>query len=180
MEGVVKVYKTFKSVEKALTENRPIAAVRSKGSNQVWVIYRPNSGRANKTRSSIDAMEILFDDQNGCNVHSLCWFAPIQLKEQSVKMMDSVMDLPGFVDEHVLMLPQMIVRERTECVFSNNYYCIGHKWTERNKLGEFTSSKIDPSIFGSWLNDDQDTTSAVEEEDAEAEEDEEDDITALV
>ena len=95
-------------------------------------------------------------------------------------MMDSVMDLPGFVDEHVLMLPQMIVRERTECVFSNNYYCIGHKWTERNKLGEFTSSKIDPSIFGSWLNDDQDTTSAVEEEDAEAEEDEEDDITALV
>ena len=37
--------------------------------------------------------------------------------------------------------------------FMNNYYCVGHIWTERNSEGKFIPTQITNSIFRDWYED---------------------------
>ena len=37
--------------------------------------------------------------------------------------------------------------------FMNNYYCIGHTWTERNNEGKFIPTQINNNIFMDWYED---------------------------
>ena len=37
--------------------------------------------------------------------------------------------------------------------FMNNYYCMGHKWTERKNDGKFIPTQIYISIFIDWYED---------------------------
>ena len=37
--------------------------------------------------------------------------------------------------------------------FMNNYYCVGHTWTERNDEGKFIHTQITKNIFRDWYED---------------------------
>ena len=37
--------------------------------------------------------------------------------------------------------------------FMNNYYCVGHTWTERNNEGKFITTQITNNIFRDWYED---------------------------
>ena len=37
--------------------------------------------------------------------------------------------------------------------FMNNYYCMGHTWTERNYEGKFIPTQINYNIFMDWYED---------------------------
>ena len=37
--------------------------------------------------------------------------------------------------------------------FMNNYYCMGHTWTERNNEGNFIPTQINNYIFMDWYED---------------------------
>ena len=37
--------------------------------------------------------------------------------------------------------------------FMNNYYCMGHTWTERNNEGIFIPTQINNYIFMDWYKD---------------------------
>ena len=64
-----------------------------------------------------------------------------------------MVELDSCVDEYILMLPQLTTMDGNNHSFQNNYYCVGHSWTERNKDGEFVNSQIEHAIFASWLNE---------------------------
>ena len=34
--------------------------------------------------------------------------------------------------------------------FMNNYYCVGHTWTERNDERKFIPTQINNNIFSDW------------------------------
>ena len=38
----------------------------------------------------------------------------------------------------------------------NNYYCVGHTWTERNEEGKFIPTPITKNIFRDWYEDEDD------------------------
>ena len=39
--------------------------------------------------------------------------------------------------------------------FMNNYYSVGHTWTERNNEGKFIPTQITKNIFRDWYKDDE-------------------------
>ena len=51
------------------------------------------------------------------------------------------------------MLPTLNEDNRQD--FMNNYYCVGHKWTERNDEGKFIPTPITKNIFRDWYEDDK-------------------------
>ena len=52
------------------------------------------------------------------------------------------------------MLPTLNEDNRQD--FMNNYYCVGHTWTEHNKEGKFIPTQINKNIFRDWYEDDDD------------------------
>ena len=50
------------------------------------------------------------------------------------------------------MLPTM--NEDNGQDFMNNYYCVGHTWTERAEEGKFIPTPITKNIFSDWYEDD--------------------------
>ena len=40
--------------------------------------------------------------------------------------------------------------------FMNNYYCVGHTWTECNEEGKFIPTQINQNILRDWYEDDDD------------------------
>ena len=68
-----------------------------------------------------------------------------------------MVELHSCVKEYILMLPQISMIDANTHSFLNNYYCVGHSWTERNKNGEFVNSLIDQTMFASWQQDPDET-----------------------
>jgi hypothetical protein len=100
-----------------------------------------------KTRSALTLVEIEFDDSNGSNISNICWMSPIRMSE-NVMEMKSLKAVLKFAKEFCLLLPQL-TDDGTS--YSNNYYAIGHKWTERQKNGKFELSTLNTTeIFHDW------------------------------
>ena len=97
----------------------------------------------------MDVVKVTFDDTKGESVHNLCWMVPIKLVEDCRKSYNNMLELhDNLAMEYVLMLPRMADNGNT---FTNYYYCIGHKWTERQRTGLFLKSPIQQEIFRDWI-----------------------------
>jgi hypothetical protein len=147
MEGVLKVFQSMDAAMVAVNDCNPITGLICQEGKKVWIPYRPK-GRKGTSRSSVDLVEVMFDDVNGIYLHSLCWMASISVTG-NIKMFESLKEISTFAHEYILMLPQL-VSDRGSVSFVNKYYCVGHSWTERNSKGEFLPSHLDASIFSKW------------------------------
>ena len=143
MEGAVKVYGSRQMAEDVILQNQPITAVLDH-QNRLHIPYRP-IGRANTTRSSIDLLEIICDDDKGMMIQDLCWICPIHYTNNIIAFESLHSMTSKFVKEFVLMLPTL--NEENGQNFVNNYYCVGHTWTERNNEGKFIPTQIHSNIF---------------------------------
>jgi hypothetical protein len=142
MGGVIKIHSSLDDVNKSLEGCEPIMGVLA-ADNTIWIPFRPTG------RSPVDLLQVMFDDENGNFVQSLCWMSPIQ-KTTNVHHLKNTIELSQFAKEYILLLPQLTLEGNT-CHFSNNYYCIGNSWTERNRIGEFVTSSLDLNLFGQWI-----------------------------
>ena len=152
MEGALKVYGSRQIAEEAINSAQTIIAVWDH-KNVLYIPYRP-IGRANTTRSSVDLMEIKCDDNEGTMIQNLCWVCPIQ-STNNITPFESIYSIKlNFIKELVLMLPTL--NEDNGQDFMNNYYCVGHTWTERSEEGKFIPTHINKNIFRDWHEDDDD------------------------
>ena len=152
MEGAVKVYGSCQMAEEAIYLAQPITAVLDH-KNVLYIPYRP-IGRANTTRSSVDLMEIKCDDNEGTMIQNLCWVCPIQ-PTNNITHFESIHSIKSnFIKEFVLMLPTL--NEDNGQDFINNYYCVGHTWTEHNEEGNFIPTPINKNMFRDWYEYDDD------------------------
>ena len=152
MEGAVKVYGSRQMAEEAIYSAQPMTAVLDH-KNVLYIPYRP-IGRPNTTRSSVDSMEIKCDDNEGTMIQNLCWVCPIQ-PTNNITHCKSIHSIKSnFIKEFVLMLPTLYQDNGKD--FTNNYYCVGHTWTEHNEEGNFIPTPINKNIFRDWYDYDQD------------------------
>ena len=152
MEGAVKVYGSRQMAEEAIYSAQPMTAVLDH-KNVLYIPYRP-IGRPNTTRSSVDLMEIKCDDNEGTIIQNLCWVCPIQ-PTNNITHWESIHSIKSnFIKEFVLMFPTLVQDKGKD--FINNYYCVGHTWTERNEEGKFIPTPINKNIFRDWYDYDQD------------------------
>jgi hypothetical protein len=158
MEGVIKVFQSMDDVMVTLQDCQPLTGLLCQEEKKIWIPFRP-VGRKGTSRSSVDLVEILFDDVNGIQLYSMCWMASISVTD-NVKMFGSLQEVSAFAQEYILMLPQL-VSQRGNVSFVNKYYCVGHSWTERNSQGEFIQSILDAAIFSPWLNQGNDEEEGV-------------------
>ena len=146
MEGAVKVYGSLQMAKEAIYSAEPITTVLDH-KNVLYIPYRP-IGRDNTTRSSVDLMEIKCDDNEGTMIQNLCWVCPIQ-PTNNITHFESIHSIKSnFIKEFVLMLPTL--NEDNGHDFINNYYCVGHTWTEGNEKGNFIPTPINKNIFKDW------------------------------
>ena len=148
MEGAVKIYGSLQMAKEAIYSAEPITAVLDH-KNVLHIPYRP-IGRDYTTRSSVDLMEIKFDDNEGTMIllQNLCWVCPIQPTNNITHFASIHSIKSNFIKEFVLMLPTL--NEDNGHDFTNNYYCVGHTWTERNEKGNFIPTPINKNIFQDW------------------------------
>ena len=126
MERALKVYGSRQMAEEAIHSAQPITAVLGH-KNVLYIPYRP-IGRANTTQSSVDLMKIRCDDNEGTMIQKLCWVCPIH-STNNITPFESIYSIKSnFIKEFVLMLPNL--NEDNGQDFMNNYYCVGHAWTE--------------------------------------------------
>ena len=152
MEGVVKVYGSRQMAEEAIYSAQPMTAVLDH-KNVLYIPYRP-IGRANTTRSSVDLMEIKCDDNEGTMTQNLCWVCIIQ-PTNNITHFESIHSIKSnFIKKFVLMLPTLNQDNGKD--FINNYYCVGHTWTERSEEGNFMPTPINKIIFRDWYDYDKD------------------------
>ena len=126
MEGALKVYGSCQMAEEAIHSAQPITADLDH-KNVLYISYRP-IGRANTTQSSVHLMEIRCDDNEGTMIQNLCWVCPIQSTNNITPCESIYSAKSNFMKEFVLMLPTL--NEVNGQDFMNNYYCVGHTWTE--------------------------------------------------
>ena len=143
MEGALKVYGSRRMAEEAILHNQPITAVWDH-KDLLHIPYRP-IGRANTTRSSVDLMEIRCDDNEGTMIQNLCWVCPIHSTNNIITFESIYLIKSNFIKEIILMLPTLNEDNRQD--FMNNYYCVGHTWTERNDEGKFIPTLINHNIL---------------------------------
>ena len=152
MEGELKVYGSHQMAEEAILHNKPITAVLD-NKNLLHIPYRP-IGRANTTQSSVDLMEIRCDHNEGMMIQNLCWVCPIHSTNNIINFDSIYSKKSNFIKEFVLMLPTL--NEDNGQDFMNNYYCVGHTWTEQNDEGKFIPTQITNNIFRDWYEDKND------------------------
>ena len=152
MEGALKVYGSCQMAEEAILHNQPITAVLDH-KNLLHIPYRP-IGRANTMRSSVDLMEIRCDDNEGTMIQNLCWVCPIHSTNNIITFESIYLIKSNFIKEFVLMLPTL--NEDNAQHFMNNYYCMGHTWTEQKDEGKFIPTQITSNIFRDWYEDEND------------------------
>ena len=146
MEGAVKVYGSLQMAKEAIYSAELITAFLDQ-KNVLYIPYRP-IGRDNTTRSSVDLIEIKCDDNEGTMIQNLCWVCPIQ-PTNNITHFESIHSIKSnFIKEFVLMLPTL--NEDNGHDFINNYYCVGHTWTEHNEKGNFIPTPINKNIFKDW------------------------------
>jgi hypothetical protein len=149
MDDAIKKHGSLNDLIVALDECQPLMGVLDEN-DQVWLPYKPAlKDRDGVSRSSVDLVEIEFDNENGSNHHSLCWMCSIS-KSSTIQAFNNMIEMSKQVVEYVLLLPQLDTTTDKNGSFVNHYYCIGSSWTERNRLGKFVPSTLDPGIFQSW------------------------------
>ena len=142
-EGILKIYMNRTLAETAVFECEPLSAILD-NEDRVYIGYRPFD---KTSRSALTLVEIEFDDSNGKEVSGICWMAPLKIGENTIQM-KSLATVLKFAKEFCLLLPQMN-DEGTSYI--NNYYAIGHEWTERDKNGKFELSTLNATeIFHDW------------------------------
>jgi len=145
LEGTLKIYGTVLQAQEAITNRMHLSGVLDKDNN-VWIACRPNDGVAGN-RSAILLIGIEYDDLGGALLGDMCWFAPI-LEKNTFKRFNSREELQSFTSQYVLLLP-MLNDKGDE--YTNLYYTIGNKWTERVAHGGFEMSELPPKAFREWL-----------------------------
>ena len=84
-------------------------------------------------------------------IQNLGWVYPIH-STSNIIIFESLYSIKSkFIKKYVLMLPTL--NEDNGQDFMNNYYCVGHTWTERNDEGKFIPTKINNDIFIDWYED---------------------------
>ena len=127
IEAALKVYGSCQMAEEAILHNQPITAVLDH-KDILHIQYRP-IGRANTIRSSIELMEIRCDDNEGMMIQNLFWVCPIHSTNNIITFESLyLIKTNNFIKEFVLMLPTLNEDNGQDSM--NNYYCIGHTWTE--------------------------------------------------
>ena len=126
MEGALKVYGSRQMAEEAILHNQPITAILDH-KDILHIPYCP-TGRANTTRSSVDLMEIRCHDNEGAMIQNICWVCPFHSTNNILTFKSLYPIKSNFIKEFVLMLPTL--NEDNGQDFMNNYYCMGHTWTE--------------------------------------------------
>ena len=151
MEGALKEYGSRLMEEEAIHYAQPITAVLDH-KNLLYIPYHP-IGRANTTQSSVDLMEIQCDDNEGTMIQNLCLVCPIHTTNDIISFESIYSIKSNFIKEFVLMLPTL--NEENGQDFMNNYYCVGHTWTEQNDEGKSLCTQITKNIFRDWYEDDE-------------------------
>ena len=146
MEGALKIYGSQRMAEEAILHNQPITVVLDH-KDLLHIPYRP-IGRASTMQSSVDLMEIRCDDNEGTMIQNLCWVCPIHSTNNIITFKSIYSIKSNFIKEIILMLPTL--NEDNGQDFVNNYYCVGHTWTERNDEGKFIPTLINHNIFRDW------------------------------
>lgn len=142
-EGLLKIYLNKTLAETAVLECEPLSAVLDH-EDRVYVAYRPND---KTSRSAFSLLEIVFDDLNGEEIAGICWMSPIKIGEKIVEM-KSLADVLIIAKEFCLLMPMLNDEGIT---YLNNYYAIGHKWSERQASGKFELSTLNNiEIFHDW------------------------------
>jgi hypothetical protein len=142
--GTLKIFSSKAKAEDAVMNCLPLSGTVDQN-NEVWIAYRPTG--IETSRSSITLVQLEFDDNNGMNVEGICWMAPIKLTENE-RAYDSMEECCSEVVEFALLLPQLSEGGST---FTNMYYAIGNKWTERNTMGIFEWSTLSfDYVFKDW------------------------------
>jgi hypothetical protein len=142
-EGILKIYLNRTLAETAVMEYEPLSAVLD-NDDRVYIGYRPHD---KTTRSSLSLVEIEFDDSRGTEISGICWMSPIKIGEKVIKM-KSLTAVSKMAKEFCLLLPQL---NDEGTLYINNYYAIGHKWSERQKNGKFELSTLNTAeIFHDW------------------------------
>ena len=93
----------------------------------LYIPYHP-IGQANKTQSSVDLMEIRCDATGGTMIQNLFRECPIHSTSNIITYESLYSIKSNFIKEFLLMLPTLNEDNRQD--FMNNYYCVGHTWTE--------------------------------------------------
>ena len=132
--------------KEAILHNQPITAVLDH-KDLLHIPYHP-IGRANTKRSSVDLMEIRCDDNEGTMIQNLCLVCPIHSRNNIITF-ESIYSIKSiFIKEIVLILPTL--NEDNGQDYMNNYYSVGHTWTEQNDEGKFIPTLINHNIFRDW------------------------------
>lgn len=144
IEGLLKIYGTLAALEDALAKSEPLSGLVC-DDNSVWLACRPTG---TGTRSSVELHELVFDDNDGTHVANLCWMAPI-FRNGKVKEFASMQEVTDFSKQFLLLLPRMCADNGA---FMNQYYVIGHEWTERNSFGKFEKGNYGTATcFEDWI-----------------------------
>ena len=77
----------------------------------------------------------------------MCWLAPLHLTGDRQRL-HSRYDVDEFAAQYVLLLPMM---DAKGAEYTNKYYAIGSRWTERQSTGKFTFPELSNDVFRSWL-----------------------------
>jgi hypothetical protein len=73
--------------------------------------------------------------------------SPIKIGDKVIQL-NSLADCLLMAKEFCLLLPQLNEEGTT---YTNNYYAIGNKWSERHQNGKFELSKLNTTeIFHDW------------------------------
>ena len=86
-------------------------------------------------------------------IQNLSWVCPIHSTNNIISLESIYLIKSNLIKEFVLMLPTL--NEDNGQDFMNNYYCVGHTWTERNDEGKFIPTLITKNIFRIWCEDDE-------------------------
>ena len=73
-------------------------------------------------------------------IQNLCWVCPIH-SMNNITPFESIYSInSNFIKEFVLMLPTLNGDNGQD--FMNNYYSVGHTWTEWNEEGKFIPTSV--------------------------------------
>jgi hypothetical protein len=142
-EGLLKVYGNKLKLNSDVELMLPLSGAVSED-NRIWVACRPTGA---SSRSKVLLVEITFDDIHGQNVSNICWMSPISLSNNQMEL-NSMADVMSFAKRFVLMLPKLDLEGQS---FTNNYYVVGHDWTERLSNGMFETSVLNMNAYSEWL-----------------------------
>jgi hypothetical protein len=144
-EGLLKIFSNRKVAIESIVNCLPLSAIVDVD-DRVWIAYRPNDGASD--RSALTICEIQFNDSSGNLIQDICWFAPINITDITIRM-SSISEANDFAKEYALLLPYPVSVGNT---FINSYYGIGSNWTERDPSGNFIMSELNINkTFSDWL-----------------------------